>query len=64
MKLNLFDQFVVKMFCQTFRKVYKIGMADAFNFLQYSPPIPRKILCDEKNNCNKKWNKVLQNGFK
>lgn len=53
MKLNLFDQFVVKMFCQTFRKVYKIGMADAFNFLQYSPPIPRKILCDEKNNCNK-----------
>lgn len=53
MKLNLFEKVVVRLFKKIFSKVYKIGMADSFNFYKSSPPIPYKILYNESNNCNK-----------
>ena len=36
MKLNLFEKLILKIFSKTFKKVYKQGLTDSFNFMSAS----------------------------
>lgn len=40
--MKLFEKILIKVFFKTFEKVYKMGMTDAFNFLQYFSSISHK----------------------
>lgn len=40
MKLNMIERLIMKIFMSTFKKVYKKGLSDAFNFIASPLPPP------------------------